>query len=221
MIGQLPGWAEEMRDLFRSGSVSQFLIHGNIFDVVGIEHSAGRRLLSLKAFLKDVMFESYDVVLEYDRGRGIRLTKGAEDWGDWLQQVLGNEVSTLQTREPGTALERHGIDERAAIRTSDDRGTELFGRRTRECRERRGREAIEMMPVGTDRDRLDGNRALRREHHRRGDPSDDARRRGKHGTHRRRRFAGKRNERQRYGDAERPPSHQSAFTNQEHASSSA
>ena len=104
MIDQLPGWAEQMRDLFRSGSVAQFLIHGNIFDVVGIEHSTGRRL-SLKAFLKDVMFESYDVVLEYDRGRGIRLTKGAEDWGDWLQQVLGNEVSTLQTREPGTALE--------------------------------------------------------------------------------------------------------------------
>src|SRR5262245_10104004 len=51
------------------------------------------------------MFESYDVVLHYDRGRGIRVTKGGEDWGDWLHQILGNEVSTLQTREPGTALE--------------------------------------------------------------------------------------------------------------------
>jgi hypothetical protein len=105
MIDQLPGWAEQMRDLFRSGSVAQFLIHGNIFDVVGVENSGGRRLLPLKAFLKDVMFESYDVVLEYDRGRGIRLTKGAEDWGEWLKQILGNEASTLQTREPGTALE--------------------------------------------------------------------------------------------------------------------
>src|SRR6185436_16207569 len=105
MINQLPGWAEQMRDLFRSGSVAQFLIHGNIFDVVGVEDAAGRRLLSLRAFLKDVMFESYDVVLEYDRGRGIRPTKGAEDWGEWLKQILGNEVATLQTREPGTALE--------------------------------------------------------------------------------------------------------------------
>ena len=61
--------------------------------------------MSLKAFLKDVMFESYDVVLEYDRGRGIRLTKGGEDWGEWLQQILGNENSAIQTREPGTALE--------------------------------------------------------------------------------------------------------------------
>jgi hypothetical protein len=105
MINQLPGWAEQMRDLFRSGSVAQFLIHGNIFDVVAAEDTAGRRLLSLKAFLKTVMFESYEVVLEYDRGRGIRLTKGAEDWGEWLKQILGNEVATLQTREPGTALE--------------------------------------------------------------------------------------------------------------------
>jgi len=105
MINQLPGWAEQMRDLFRSGSVAQFLIHGNIFDVVAIEDASGRRLLSLKAFLEGVMFESYDVVLEYDRGRGIRPVKGAEDWGEWLKQVLGSETPALQTREPGAALE--------------------------------------------------------------------------------------------------------------------
>src|SRR5690349_13398652 len=105
MINQLPAWAEQMRDLFKSGSVAQFLIHGNIFDVVGVEDGGGRRLLSLKAFLESVMFESYDSVLHYDRGRGIRVTKGGDDWGDWLQQILGNEAATLQTREPGTALE--------------------------------------------------------------------------------------------------------------------
>jgi hypothetical protein len=105
MKNQLPGWAEQMRDLFRSGSVAQFLIHGNIFDVIGVEDESGRRLLSLKAFLESVMFANYDVVLHYDRGRGIRLTKGAEDWGNWINQILGNEAATLQTREPGTALE--------------------------------------------------------------------------------------------------------------------
>ena len=105
MMNQLPSWAEQMRELFRSGSVAQFLIHGNIFDVVGVEDQSGRRLLSVKAFLETVMFESYDVVLEYDRGRGIRLSKGGEDWGDWLNQILGNEVSKVQTREPGVALE--------------------------------------------------------------------------------------------------------------------
>jgi hypothetical protein len=105
MMNQLPLWAEQMSELFRSGSVAQFLIHGNIFDVVTVEDDNGRRLLSLKAFLESVMFSNYDIVLHYDRGRGIRLSKGGDDWVNWLDQILGKEVATLQTREPGTALE--------------------------------------------------------------------------------------------------------------------
>jgi AAA+ superfamily predicted ATPase len=98
----LPRWAAEMRDLFRSGSAAQFLIHGNVFDVV--PHDA--RMLSVPSFLDEVMFGSYDVVLRYDRSRGVRATRGAEDWGNWLDQALGRE-GNLQSllREPGSALE--------------------------------------------------------------------------------------------------------------------
>lgn len=99
---ELPGWASEMRDLFRSGSAAQFLIHGNVFDVV----PANGRLLSVPAFLEEVMFGSYDVVLRYDRSRGVRATRGGEDWGEWLQNALGREASSQTlTREPGAALE--------------------------------------------------------------------------------------------------------------------
>ena len=63
MSHPLPEWAEQMSDLFRSGSVAQFLIHGNIFDVVPTEDASGKRLLSVKAFLESVMFAGYDVVL--------------------------------------------------------------------------------------------------------------------------------------------------------------
>ena len=46
------------------------------------------------------------MVLRYDRSRGVRATRGAEDWGDWLQGALGKESSSLTlTREPGSALE--------------------------------------------------------------------------------------------------------------------
>src|SRR6187549_3265739 len=101
-MSELPRWAIEMRDLFRSGSAAQFLIHGNVFDVV----PSGGRLLSLPAFLDEVMFGTYDVVLRYDRSRGVRATRGGEDWGAWLQQALGKDSSTLAlTREPGAALE--------------------------------------------------------------------------------------------------------------------
>jgi hypothetical protein len=98
----LPGWAGEMRDLFRSGSAAQFLLHGSVFDVV----PHGGKLLSVSAFLEQVMFASYDVVLRYDRSRGVRATRGGDDWGDWIQNALGRDATTQSLmREPGSALE--------------------------------------------------------------------------------------------------------------------
>ena len=88
MTTALPRWAAEMRDLFRSGSAAQFLLHGSVFDVVP---SAGK-LLSVPIFLEQVMFATYDVVLRYDRSRGVRATRGSDDWGEWLQSALGREV---------------------------------------------------------------------------------------------------------------------------------
>jgi len=107
MSADLPAWAQEMRDLFKSGSVSQFVIYGNVFDVVPAPGGRNAtRMLPLKDFLNEVMFESYDVVLQYDRGKGIRAAKGAEDWGNWLRQLLGTEgTSASQIREAGGALE--------------------------------------------------------------------------------------------------------------------
>ena len=103
-VTPLPPWAVELRDLFRSGAAAQFLLHGNVFDLV----PANGKLLSLKGFLDDVMFDGYDVVLHYDRSRGVRAARGAEDWGNWLQQALGPDDSGRAlslVREPGSALE--------------------------------------------------------------------------------------------------------------------
>jgi hypothetical protein len=97
----LPAWARDMRDLFRSGSSAQFLLHGNIFDVV--PHNG--RLLSLKSFLEEAMFAGYDSVLQYDRSRGIRATRGQEDWSAWVRQAVGDSLNMSQMREPGAALE--------------------------------------------------------------------------------------------------------------------
>jgi AAA+ superfamily predicted ATPase len=111
MSQDLPGWATDMRDLFRSGSSAQFLLHGNVFDLV----SGNGRLLSVPAFLDEVMFASYDVVIRYDRSRGARATRGAADWSDWLTNALGPEGATMTLlREPGSALE---IIDRYLLRT--------------------------------------------------------------------------------------------------------
>ncbi len=118
---ELPGWAVEMGDLFRSGSAAQFLVHGNVFDIV----PAGGKLLSLPAFLDEVMFASYDVVLRYDRSRGVRATRGGEDWGEWLQQALGRESNALSLlREPGSALE---LIDRYLLRTLNLRAIRAAG----------------------------------------------------------------------------------------------
>jgi AAA+ superfamily predicted ATPase len=98
----LPSWAQDMRNLFRSGSVAQFLLHGNVFDLVPF----GTKLLSLKSFLEEVMFAGYDAVLHYDRGRGIRAARGNEDFTNWLRQSIGDTGQALTlTREPGSAIE--------------------------------------------------------------------------------------------------------------------
>ncbi len=130
MSNELPGWAQEMRNLFKSGSVAQFLLHGNIFDLVAAGPAAKRRLFSLKSFLDEVMFETYDIVLHYDRGRGIRATRGGEDWGEWLKQALGDQGNAItQTREPGVAME---LIDRYLLRTLNLqalRGREAAGHR--------------------------------------------------------------------------------------------
>jgi len=106
MSTTLPRWAEEMRELFRSGSVAQFLLHGNVFDVVQMKDETGARILPLRAFLDDVMFAGWDVVLHYDRSRGIRASRGGEDFGRFLEHALGDAAGELgRTVDPAAALE--------------------------------------------------------------------------------------------------------------------
>lgn len=81
-----PKWAREMAEIFKSGSVSQFILYGNINDWVPWRAAPGAPLqtMSLRDFLSSVMFAPFEVVITYDRGKGIRLLKG----GDLFQSFL-------------------------------------------------------------------------------------------------------------------------------------
>lgn len=81
----LPSWAEEMRRQFRSGSTSQFVLYGNVHDLVAAPRKEGTAYVALRHFLTEVMFEPFDVVLHYDRGRGIRVKKGGPHFHRFLQ----------------------------------------------------------------------------------------------------------------------------------------
>jgi hypothetical protein len=70
----LPAWAEEMRQVFRAGATSQFVLHGNVFDLVPApDGKGGTDFVGLGEFLTGTMFQPFDVVIRYDRGRGVRI----------------------------------------------------------------------------------------------------------------------------------------------------
>jgi SpoVK/Ycf46/Vps4 family AAA+-type ATPase len=70
----LPAWAEEMRQVFKAGATSQFVLHGNVFDLVPApDGKGGTDFVSLSDFLTGTMFQPFDVVVRYDRGRGVRI----------------------------------------------------------------------------------------------------------------------------------------------------
>src|SRR6185503_3968572 len=97
----LPPWAEEMRRIFRGGAVSQFILHGNVFDVVRSRDDDRRtEFVSLRDFLAGELFQPFEVVLFYDRGKGIRVKKGSDQFQGWLKVF----DSFNRTDYAGTAL---------------------------------------------------------------------------------------------------------------------
>lgn len=81
----LPGWAQHIREIFKSGAVNQFIITGNIDDDAPLTADGGSRFSPLKTFLTETLFEPIDIILFYDRGKGIRLAKGQEHFFNFLK----------------------------------------------------------------------------------------------------------------------------------------
>lgn len=68
----LPGWAKDLRRRYLRGESSQFIVHGNVHDLV----LHGDKLYSVSEFLGQVLFErSKDSVLLYNISTGVRFTK--------------------------------------------------------------------------------------------------------------------------------------------------
>lgn len=137
-MSRLPPWADEMRRLFRSGSTSQFVLHGNVHDLVPIERSAlGRTTsrrgdlvpghVSLRRFLTLAMFDPFDVVIHYDRGRGIRIEKGAEHFQKFLQ-AFDAFRGTNWAKLPVDAVADGSLDLSATLPRDAVRALELIDR---------------------------------------------------------------------------------------------
>ena len=82
MATPLPPWADKLISLYESHAANQFILYGNVNDrfVLPVQPES---LGSLYDFLRKVMMPTFDIVLSYDLGNGVRIEKGAELFSKW------------------------------------------------------------------------------------------------------------------------------------------
>ncbi len=79
----LPAWASELASLYESGACNQFVLHGNTEDLFPVVSTQGDKLGTLEQFLMSTLLSRFDVVLHYDLGTGLKVTKGGEVFAAW------------------------------------------------------------------------------------------------------------------------------------------
>ncbi|MGE0821346.1 MAG: ATP-binding protein [Candidatus Binatia bacterium] len=70
-----PAWAQELADFYFSGTTCLFILHGNVHDFIRCPASAAEKhdiYSTLAEFLANQVFGTFDIVLHYDLGRGLR-----------------------------------------------------------------------------------------------------------------------------------------------------
>ena len=122
----LPPWAAQMRDVFRAGTLSQFVLHGNVRDLV-CDGEGG--YVSLHHFLGEVMFSRFDLVVTYNTGSGLRVTRGHEhfaafqkvmaEWTTFVVDALPRDATSvldLLDRLLSYSLQRTVVEDGRAVK---------------------------------------------------------------------------------------------------------
>ncbi len=73
-----PPWAQDLADLYFSGSVCLFALHGNVHDLVAVSVNGQTEYTSLTGFLAQQLFGSWDIIFSFDLGRGLQLSAGPD-----------------------------------------------------------------------------------------------------------------------------------------------
>lgn len=109
-------WVTKLRDSYLAGGASMFILHGNVADVIGSADGPNYVVETIPDYLTRRLFGSYDLVLHYDVGRGLR-AYAADDprrltqMNALLARVLGDKAEL--PRDPTQALRT--IDRIAAL----------------------------------------------------------------------------------------------------------
>ncbi len=67
----MPDWAQALSEKYYSRTLSLFVLHGNVRDLVALDRGNSIDYVPLRTFLGDAMFGRRDLVLTYDRGGGL------------------------------------------------------------------------------------------------------------------------------------------------------
>lgn len=81
-----PDWARELADRYFSGTTCVFILHGNVHDLIHCPDGDNDRYSNLVEFLGTSLFGSWDAVLRYDLGHGLRTLVGSDS--NRLQKMM-------------------------------------------------------------------------------------------------------------------------------------
>jgi len=105
MLEHYPDWAKAFAQKYLSRTVSQFILHGNVFDLVPLEEEGETDFVRLKSFLSEEFFGSRDYVIFYDRSSGIyfRDKQSKKDFNRALSgrdSLLGTDYANKMPKDP-------------------------------------------------------------------------------------------------------------------------
>lgn len=90
MFDHYPAWSREFARKYLSRTINQFILHGNVHDLVSLKEEEETKFLRLKSFLSDEFFGARDYVIFYDRASGIYF-RDKESQADFNQAIAGRD----------------------------------------------------------------------------------------------------------------------------------
>ncbi|WP_456424649.1 ATP-binding protein [Rhodocaloribacter sp.] len=105
-----PGWAKEFARRYFTKTLTQFILYGNVRDLVPTLDDQGRpTYVSLREFLRNELFAARDIVLFYDRSSGIHFADQAsqKDFNRALSgydTIFGTEYVKKLPKDPVRVL---------------------------------------------------------------------------------------------------------------------
>jgi len=90
MFDHYPKWAQEFAQKYLSRTINQFILHGNVHDLVPLKKKDKTDFVRLKSFLSEEFFGARDYVVFYDRSSGIYF-RDQETQKDFNQALSGRD----------------------------------------------------------------------------------------------------------------------------------